>query len=252
MQKPDLRFHNVHSKGIKISQDGTLARRIEPFGFVFTSRPVIIDEVITIKFMEVTNRTTEAFAFCFGVTSTNPSDTSFEDIRDFTYLDLIKNLGYLALPLDKKVCATRNTVLSFWINSSGQMHYLINGEEKGKFGKKIEMKTPQWALIYFFESPISIKLLTNPTPKREDSETKMNIITVPPSPAAASDVVDKRNEEPSECVICYENNIEMALYPCGHTCMCYTCAQKQRHDEDGRYCPMCRATIKDVMKIYKP
>ncbi|XP_050544074.1 protein neuralized isoform X2 [Daktulosphaira vitifoliae] len=52
-----------------------------------------------------------------------------------------------------------------------------------------------------------------------------------------------------ECSICFERNVDCALYTCGHLCMCYECAKKQ-WVRLGR-CPICRAVIKDVIKIYK-
>lgn len=52
-----------------------------------------------------------------------------------------------------------------------------------------------------------------------------------------------------ECSICFERAVDCALYTCGHLCMCYECAKKQ-WVRLGR-CPICRAVIKDVIKIYK-
>lgn len=55
-----------------------------------------------------------------------------------------------------------------------------------------------------------------------------------------------------ECTICYEKPIDSALYACGHMCMCYDCAVKQWHSvAGGGQCPLCRATIRDVLRIYK-
>lgn len=54
----------------------------------------------------------------------------------------------------------------------------------------------------------------------------------------------------TECNICCENAIDSALYMCGHMCMCYTCAIQQWR-KGGGHCPICRAPIKDVIRIYK-
>lgn len=55
----------------------------------------------------------------------------------------------------------------------------------------------------------------------------------------------------TECTICYENPIDSVLYMCGHMCMCYRCAVQQWRGKGGGQCPLCRATIKDVIRTYK-
>lgn len=55
----------------------------------------------------------------------------------------------------------------------------------------------------------------------------------------------------TECAICCENPIDSALYSCGHMCMCYECAQEQWHGAGDGQCPLCRAVIRDVIRIYK-
>lgn len=57
--------------------------------------------------------------------------------------------------------------------------------------------------------------------------------------------------QPSECSICYERNIDSVLYMCGHMCMCYTCAIQQWRGKGGGHCPLCRAHIRDVIRIYR-
>lgn len=57
--------------------------------------------------------------------------------------------------------------------------------------------------------------------------------------------------QPSECSICYERNIDSVLYMCGHMCMCYTCAIQQWRGKGGGHCPLCRAPIRDVIRIYR-
>ncbi|EEB18463.1 neuralized, putative [Pediculus humanus corporis] len=55
----------------------------------------------------------------------------------------------------------------------------------------------------------------------------------------------------SECSICYERSIDSVLYMCGHMCMCYECAVQQWRGKGGGHCPLCRATIRDVIRTYK-
>lgn len=53
-----------------------------------------------------------------------------------------------------------------------------------------------------------------------------------------------------ECTICYENVVDAVLYACGHMCLCYTCGLKLKKMANA-CCPICRRTIKDIIKIYR-
>ena len=53
----------------------------------------------------------------------------------------------------------------------------------------------------------------------------------------------------SECVICYESSVDCVLYSCGHMCMCFQCAVQQWGGAGE--CPLCRATIRDVIRTYR-
>jgi len=56
----------------------------------------------------------------------------------------------------------------------------------------------------------------------------------------------------TECSVCLEQPIDCVLYACGHLCMCYECAVGVHHaGSEGGSCPICRQTIRDVIKIYR-
>jgi len=56
----------------------------------------------------------------------------------------------------------------------------------------------------------------------------------------------------SECSVCLEQPIDCVLYMCGHMCMCHECAVGVYNaGPQGGSCPICRQTIKDVIKIYR-
>ena len=55
-----------------------------------------------------------------------------------------------------------------------------------------------------------------------------------------------------ECSVCLERPIDCVLYMCGHMCMCYECAVGLHHASiEGGSCPICRQSIRDVIKIYR-
>lgn len=53
----------------------------------------------------------------------------------------------------------------------------------------------------------------------------------------------------ADCVICLENPGEMAFIPCGHRCICQTCA-RDLPPEARRNCPQCRQPATDLLRIY--
>ncbi|CAL8078338.1 unnamed protein product [Orchesella dallaii] len=54
-----------------------------------------------------------------------------------------------------------------------------------------------------------------------------------------------------ECVACCERPVDSVFYSCGHMCMCYQCAVEYWKTKEKGCCPICRATISDVIRTYK-
>jgi len=53
------------------------------------------------------------------------------------------------------------------------------------------------------------------------------------------------------CVICMNKEKDATFYKCGHRCACYECAKEYvRTHWPSPKCPICRAKIEDVMRIY--
>lgn len=62
--------------------------------------------------------------------------------------------------------------------------------------------------------------------------------------------VDDDIEDDSEtCKICYENKIKTVNYPCGHSCLCFTCAIKLV--ETDPKCPICNQPLQEIKKFFK-
>ncbi|KAA8499745.1 E3 ubiquitin-protein ligase NEURL1B [Porphyridium purpureum] len=50
------------------------------------------------------------------------------------------------------------------------------------------------------------------------------------------------------CIVCIEAQIDSVFYACGHNATCTLCARKLL--ASGQPCPMCRAPIKDVIRVF--
>lgn len=78
--------------------------------------------------------------------------------------------------------------------------------------------------------------------------------SVPSSPVGVitgvGGVGDGGDEPRDECTVCCEKPVNCVLYTCGHMCMCYDCATAVKQDKGG-LCPICRQSIKDVIRTYR-
>lgn len=104
----------------------------------------------------------------------------------------------------------------------------------------------------------------SPRPRR-------NSVSAPPSPLAVSTprhrhrsrsissaqkiggaVSVDRREVRLECKVCMEAEVNTALLPCGHACLCYECSLTVRYSEFTSVgkCPICRRNIREVVTLY--
>ena len=104
----------------------------------------------------------------------------------------------------------------------------------------------------------------SPRPRR-------NSVSAPPSPLAVSTPrhrhrsrsissaqkigpavsMDRRGVR-LECKVCMEAEVNTALLPCGHACLCYECSLTVRYSEYTSVgkCPICRRNIREVVTLY--
>lgn len=67
------------------------------------------------------------------------------------------------------------------------------------------------------------------------------------SPPAAPPKASAEGNKDDECVICWNATATHVVVPCGHLCMCPECVPKELGS-----CPVCRAPMAHVMKVYRP
>ncbi|OMP01874.1 Zinc finger, RING-type [Corchorus olitorius] len=53
------------------------------------------------------------------------------------------------------------------------------------------------------------------------------------------------------CVICYDEQRNCFLVPCGHCATCYDCAQRI-YEGENKVCPVCRRVIGKVRRLFAP
>lgn len=160
---PPLRFHYIHGDNIRISRDGTLAKRFESFnkGVTFSDRPVKPNERVFIKFSEISSNWSGVIRFGFTYNDPvtfNDSATSRNTLPKYACPDLTNRPGFWAKALNERYCE-RDNILFYYFTSSGDVHFGINGEEKGIFFTIPPPREPLWALVDVYGNCSAIEFL---------------------------------------------------------------------------------------------
>lgn len=98
--------------------------------------------------------------------------------------DLTNKPGYWAKALAERF-AERDTVLFYYVTQAGDVHFGINGEEKGVFFSGVETRGPLWAIIDVYGNSTAIELVD---PRQQLNNSRRNLAiggdTSPGDPAA--------------------------------------------------------------------
>ncbi|XP_074597454.1 E3 ubiquitin-protein ligase neur [Brevipalpus obovatus] len=168
-----LGFHSVHGENIRLSTDGRSAKRGESFcdGIVFSDRPVRVNEVISVKFLECSS--TWSGALRFGFTNTDPIQLR-TNLPKYACPELTNKPGNNAKALSERY-SVPNTVLSYFCDEHGKVHYSINGEDKGIYLIDVDVSRPFWCLMDIYGFTIAIQLIDSPQPSINVKENNNNI-----------------------------------------------------------------------------
>jgi len=110
----------------------------------------------------------------------------------------------------------------------------LSGENKPKSGTSSAASSPR-------SSP------TQDSPVRTVCFGTLSVSRVPDSQLQQS---KRKDSSEDECQICFDKKVDCAFYTCGHTCFCYGCAMSCKRASPP-LCPLCRAKITDVLKLYR-
>ncbi|KAJ8952958.1 hypothetical protein NQ318_006575 [Aromia moschata] len=170
---PPLLFHNVHGENIRISRDGTVAKRVESFckGIAFSSRPVKVNEKVCIKFLEISNNWSGVIRF--GFTYNDPTSLRYI-LPKYACPDLTNKPGYWAKALPERFCS-QGTILFYYVTSTGDVHFGINGEEKGIFFSSVETRGPLWCLIDVYGNSTAIEFVDVRHQLNNSSSSRCNV-----------------------------------------------------------------------------
>ena len=53
-----------------------------------------------------------------------------------------------------------------------------------------------------------------------------------------------------QCIVCMEKNVSMVFVPCGHPCLCDSCASDEAMNRMKWKCPECRSLVSEVIRFF--
>lgn len=155
---PPILFHSIHGENVRISSNGTTATRVNSYckAIVFSNRAIKEKERVYIKFSEISSSWSGALRF--GFTSVNPSSyRSCSNLPKYVCPDMTDKEGSWAKALSERF-ATPDSILCFYFTSDGNIHYAINGEDKGYFSLGLQGNS-LWALIDIYGNTTGIQII---------------------------------------------------------------------------------------------
>ena len=78
----------------------------------------------------------------------------------------------------------------------------------------------------------------------EDQQEDNHQVEIPPQPQAVAD-------DHNLCILCFENEKNAVMVPCGHSSFCYECGNKCIRTFTGPdpLCPLCRQPIERCIQM---
>jgi len=153
---PPLKFSNKYGENCQILRDGFQAKRAESFckGILFSDRPVECGERVCIRLTELSIRWSGVLRL--GFTSHNPN--TLQSLPKYACPDLTGKPGYWAKALTERY-AESNALIHYYFTINGEVHFGINGRDKGVFFSGVDTRQPLWCLIDLYGNCTAIELV---------------------------------------------------------------------------------------------
>ena len=226
--------HHLSGQNVSISADGQIAARSETEfcnGYVFLDSPMQPGESLTIRVLETEG--TYIGSIAFGLTTADPKYIKTSELPEDSDL-LTQRPEYWVHTKDVLPDPQDGDEISFTLSLDGTVLCSVNGgHQRVLFHTDISLTTRPFIDIFGIAQKIQVLGIK-----------KASNMTRPKSCSPDPNLV-----ETTECVICYESDVDCVLYSCGHMCMCFQCAVQQW--SNAGECPLCRATIRDVIRTYR-
>merc|ERR1712001_273206 len=241
-------FHRACTgQNVTLDASATVATRSETEfcnGYAFLDSPLQPGESLVVRVLET--ESTYIGSLAFGLTGAAPRHLRTTELPEDSDL-LSQRPEYWVHTKDVLPDPQEGDELTFTLSLDGAVLCSVNGgAQRLLFHTDISLTTRPFIDLYGVAQKIQIVGVhpSQPTAtlrrsSRSNSSLKSRPKSCSPDPAMLQ----------TECVICYESDVDCVLYSCGHMCMCFQCAVQQW--SSAGECPLCRATIRDVIRTYR-
>ena len=189
--QPPLKFSSKFGENCQIFREGSQAKRTESFckGILFSDRPVECGERVCIRLTELSIRWSGVLRF--GFTSHNP--LSIQTLPKYACPDLTGKPGYWAKALTERY-AESNALIHYYYTPNGDVHFGVNGRDKGIFFSGVDTRQPLWCLIDLYGNCTALELVDmrrslNNFARGEDTPEEDNVIEEESVPVSDNDNV---------------------------------------------------------------
>jgi len=247
-------------QNVSLNQTASIATRTDTEfcnGYVFLDSPLQPGESLVIRVLET--ESTYIGSLAFGLTGADPRNLTSSSLPEDSEL-LLQRPEYWVLSKDVLANPHSGDEICYTLGLDGAVLCSINnGPDRVIFHSDISIPTRPFIDIYGVAQRIQllgVAPASHPTSHTPTIRRSVRPSKASPRPKSCSpqslpslDISQDSGMVQNECVICYESDVDCVLYSCGHMCMCFSCAVQQ-FNSSGE-CPLCRATIRDVIRTYR-
>ena len=181
-----MKFSPKYGENCQLLRDGAAAKRSESFckGILFSDRPVECGERVCIRLTELSIRWSGVLRL--GFTSHNP--LSIQTLPKYACPDLTGKPGYWAKALTERY-AESNALVHYYFTPNGDVHFGVNGRDKGVFFSGVDTRQPLWCLVDLYGNCTAVELVDmrrslNNFARSEEGEEVADVAVEEPAQAA--------------------------------------------------------------------
>ena len=154
--QPPLKFSPKHGDNCQILREGSQAKRGDSFckGIVFSDRPVEVGERVCLRLTELSIRWSGVLRL--GFTSNNPLE--IQSLPKYACPDLTGKPGYWAKALAERY-AESNALIHYYFTANGDVHFGVNGTDKGLFFSGLDTRRPLWCMMDLYGNCTAIEMV---------------------------------------------------------------------------------------------
>ena len=113
----------------------------------------------------------------------------------------------------------------------------LRRKQRSRAAKLLQRSVRTWLLLRVVAKPYIATIAASSGGEGDDGEELELPEPEPPNPASTESAA-------TECAICFDDDAEFAVIPCGHRCLCASCIKAVSE------CPVCRGAMTAVLRVF--